>query len=39
MLYDLERQFIFAKANREHLRCFFIWLKIRKLKRKERRLR
>lgn len=33
---ELERELAYAKANREHLKCFFIWFKLKRLKRKEK---
>lgn len=34
-IYELERELVYAKTNKEYLRCFFLWLKIKRLKRKE----
>lgn len=35
-IYELERELIYIKANREYLRYFLLWLKLKRLKRKEK---
>lgn len=35
-LFLLERQLIYAKANKEHLECLLLFIKIKRLKRKEK---
>lgn len=35
-IYELERELAYAKANKEHFKCFFIWFKLKRLKRKEK---
>lgn len=36
-IYELEREYILSKANKEHIKCFLLWIKIKRLKRKERK--
>lgn len=34
-IYELERQLAYARANKEYKKYFFLWLKLKRLKRKE----